>query len=561
MSWRKWFAAELGVPVVTVALTMVLIGYALRFGCNAPVMDEWDVTPQLRASVRDGRVVEWVLTRHNEHHYPAARAVYATVMAAAGYDFRWGMVVSAGALGAASLVFAAAARRVRGRAAWADLVVPALLLNWGAGFNVLMAYQVAFTLAVSAAAFAAWVVVSDRGGRRWDLAASLALVALTLNGTAGLCLAAPFAGWVLWRSARSPRRWAWTTSAVYLPVAAVAAYGVWAVAGGERAAVPPTRGASVAQFAAPAAQFLAMGLGTWVTASNWPAVAGFTVAGYAGLALALARAVAFRPADRLAALGLGALVLGTLGMAAGVAWGRGGGLVERYASLSAAGLAVGWLVVCRWVPGSPPWNVGGLAAAVALVAANAGPGERLGKVHRMYYRELEASVRAGLPPSFAADRFRGPLFGADRFRDRLEELRDLDFATFRELPPEPPTVVLLAAHFDPPRPPDSGPAAVALPVPPGGGRKLLGVRVGFETDRDAPWLQLRVAWTGADGFQKMSTVYPRPGRGAQTTTFYLDDRVSLASVETLCPEFGFRVTRVEWLGIADTGAPPAGRQP
>ena len=121
-------------PFWVALLTAALVWYALRYGSNAPVLDEWDLAPRLRQCVRDGTVGAWAFERHNEHRYPAARLLYAALMAATGYDFRSGMVASALLLGAAALVFARAAARAR--PAWADLIAPALLLNHGASFNV-----------------------------------------------------------------------------------------------------------------------------------------------------------------------------------------------------------------------------------------------------------------------------------------------------------------------------------------------------------------------------------------------------------------------------------------
>lgn len=540
MTWRKWLSPGVGVPSWTLALTVALVWYALRYGSNAPVMDEWDVAPELRQFARDGRVGEWVLMRHNEHRYPAARLLYAAVMAATGYDFRAGMVASAMLLGAAAAVFARAAARARGRPAWGDLIVPALLLNFGASFNVLMGYQVAFSLFVLAAAAAAWVVVADLPGRRGDLAAGAALAGLAANGMPGLLLAGPLTVWAAWRAAFGPARGSWRgVVAAGLPLAAVAAYGLWAAAGTERSADPATRLPGWRDHATAAAQFLSMGLGNWVVESDWGTLGRLTVAGYAAAGLGLAAAIARRPADRAAALGLAAILLGVVGMACGVAWGRGCGLVERYTSPAAVGLVVAWLAAARWLP--LPTLADGLAvvAAALLVWVNADSGQRFAQVHRMYYREFEDGVRAGLPPSFAADRFRGPLGNGD-FRARVEAFRDLGFATFRDLPPEPAVVAVPVTP--------GGPPGFALPVLPGG-RKVVGVRVTYETRRDVAWQQLTVAWTGPAG-ARSAAVYPHGRAGPQSSSFYVADAPTEARLEVADTGSGLAVTRVEWLVAA-----------
>ena len=544
MPWRKWLSPGFGVPFWTALLTGALVWYALRYGSNAPVMDEWDVAPELRQHLRDGRPLEWVLQRHNEHRYPAARLLYAALMAATGYDFRSGMVASALLLGAAAAVFARAAARARGRPAWADLIAPALLLNFGASFNVLMGYQVAFSLFVLAAAFAAWVVVADWPGRRGDLAASAALVALALNGMPGLLLAAPLTGGAAWRAACGRPRATWARGpTAWLPLAAVVVYGLWSAAGTERSADPSTRLPGWGVRAVAAGQFLSMGLGNWVIDSDWDTLGRLMGLGYAAVGLALGAVLARRPADRGVALGLGALLLGVVGMAGGVAWGRGCGLIERYTSPAAVGLAVAWVAAARWLPLPRPASALGVVAAAGLVGLNAGPGERFAQVHRMYYREFEDSVRAGLPPSFVADRFRGPL-GNEQFRERVEAFRDLGFATFRDLPPEPPMTAVPVAV--------GGPPGFALAVLPGG-RKVLGVRVTYETQSDAPWQQLTVTWTGPAGVRS-AAVYPHPRRGVQSSSFPVNDAPTVARFEAAHPECGLAVTGVEWLVAAE---PPA----
>lgn len=545
MTWRKWLSPGFGVPFWTAALAAGLVWYALRYGSNAPVMDEWDVAPQLRQYLRDGRPAEWVLMRHNEHRYPAARLLYAALMAATGYDFRSGMVASALLLGAAAHLFARAAARARGRPAWADLLIPALLLNFGASFNVLMGYQVAFSLFVLAAAFAAWVVVADTPGRGGDLAASAALVALALNGMPGLLLAAPLAGWAAWRATRGPRWASWGRAPLaWLPLAAVVAYGLWSAAGMERSADPSTRLPDWGVRAVAAGQFLSMGLGTWVIESDWGTLGRLMGVGYAAALLALGAAFARRPADRAVALGLAAILVGVVGMAGGVAWGRGCGLIERYTSTAAVGLAVAWVAAARWLPLPRAASALGVAAAAGLVWLNADSGERFAQVHRMYYRELEDAVRAGLPPSFVASRFRGPL-GHEDFRGRIESLRDLGFGTFRDLSPEPRVAAV----------PVAAPAAgggspgFALAVLPGG-RKVVGVRVTYETQRDAAWQQLTLTWAGPAG-AKSSAVYPHARRGEQSSSFYVDDAPTDARLEVAHPESGLAVTRVEWLVAAE----------
>ena len=546
MPWNKLLSPALGVPVWTAVLTVALLAYQNKFGSNVPVADEWDIAPQLRQSVDRGEVLGWLALRHNEHYYPLSRAVYAAVMVASGYDFHSGMVASVLALGGAAWLFASAARRRRGYAVWADLLLPALVLNWGAGDNVTMGYQLAFTLEVLSSAFAVWVVVADRGGRRWDAAAAFALVVLALNGVAGLLAAAPLLGWVLYRASRSPSpRW-WKLAAAYLPAAAVVSYGVWAIVGGDRAAGLPSAIDSPSQFLSVAGQFLAVGLGTFVITEDWRGPAAVALTVYVAAAAVLARDFATRPADRAVAVGLAAVLLGVLGMAAGVAAVRGGGLVERYATLSAVGLATAWVSLSRGLPSSALVNGAGVVAAVVLFVVNVLPGDHFGQVRQMYCRVLEGSVREGLPPSCVADRFRGPLFDQDHFRGRLELLRDLGFTTFKDMQPEPVAVAVVGER------PAAGviEAPLALPTP-ADRRKVFAVRVSYAVADDVAWQQLTLTWTGTGGVPKRSSVYPSRRRGPQSSTFYVNDAVAAAHLAVGRPEAHLSVVGVEWLYAVD----------
>lgn len=547
MSWRTFVSPQFGVPFWVAVLTVALFAYQNKFGSNIPVADEWDVTPHLRQCVNANRVPQWVATRHNEHYYPLARAVYAAVMVASGYHFHSGMIASVLALGLAALTFVSAARRLRGCALWADLLIPALLLNWGAGDNVTMGYQLAFTLEVLAAAFAVWVVVSDRGGRRWDVAATFAAVGLALNGVAGLLAAAPLLGWVLYRSERSHApRW-WKAAVSDLPTAAVVAYGLWATGGGDRTPGLSSPVQSPVQLSHATGQFLAVGFGTCVVTGNWLAPAGVAVAIYGACGVVLTRRVLTRPAGRAGALGLAAILVGVFGMAAGVGWGRGFGLVERYVSLSAVGLGTAWLVLSRGLPNSRLVNAMGVVAAVVLFAVNVTPGDHFGQVRRMYCRELEESVREGLPPSCVADRFRGPLFDNPRFGEKLGLLRDLGFATFSDLPAEPVAVAVEGP------PPTAGVVGSPLSLLSPAGRRVFAVRFTYETAADVGWQQLTFSWTGADGTPRRSAVYPSLRRGAHASTIYVNDAVAAAHLSVGTPEAGLTVARVEWLCAAGAG--------
>src|SRR5437763_5735483 len=122
------------------AMSAAAVGFVLAFGVNFPFMDEWATVPALAAPRPDPA---WLWERHNEHLLPLPRLVYWAAFHLTG-DLRAGMFVSAVAWSALAKLLADAARTVRGRAAYADVFFPVVLLNWSQYENLLMSYQVGF---------------------------------------------------------------------------------------------------------------------------------------------------------------------------------------------------------------------------------------------------------------------------------------------------------------------------------------------------------------------------------------------------------------------------------
>lgn len=544
------------VTIATLGLTAAAVGYQLRFASAVPFQDEWDLVPELADYAADGRLWDWVALRHNEHRYIPGRAVYAWLMTVSGYKFGFGMATTVGLLGLTALVFATAVRRLRGRSSWGDVLIPATLLNWGHGFNLLMAYQVVYALFALAAAGLVWVLATDRGRRRSDVVAGLAVLGVAVNGGGlGVALVGPLGLWLLYRMSV---RWVdgavpgwWAVGTAVVPVTLTAAYVTWVVLGVQpypESIAPPTPWLK----AAAAGQFLAMGFGLWVPDYFWQGI-GLATAVYAGTTGLLVRAWWLTPSERVRAAGLLAILAGLVVAAAAISWRRGYGLHEHYPTPSGIGLCVAWAVIARYGVGRPTVTLAtaGMVLAVALVAANLGPAWRLGTVRKMYARDFQAAVREGLPPGFLAHRFYGVFLPDDRFRERLDGMRRHRIAGMEVTPPDPPVrgvpVVPPPAGLPPCSYPEyvTGPPAVTVEAP---GRQVVGLRVEIELDRDPSWLELRLVWEPVGGGKpKVAKVYPAIRQRRQVTTFWVNDVPTAVRLEPGCPTFGVVIRRAEWL--------------
>ncbi len=508
------------VVAVTLGLTAAAVGHALRFGADLPVWDEWDLIPELLQTPP----AEWLLRRHNEHRFVPARAVYLGVFHAAGGDLRAGQVVSALLHGVAAGGFAVAAARLRGRASFGDVLLPALVLHWGHAFNWLMAYQIAFGLFLLAVAWLAWLLPGRRGGP-----VLLAVGLIGLGGGMGVACLPPLAVWLL---VRGGPRW---VPAVGLPL--IAGYVGWTLIG-----VPPSGDTNRATgWAVPGAvcQYLATGVGLGDDHTGRGERVGVGLAGLLAAAVGVLLWKARRATDRPVAGGLLALVAGVGVMAVGVAARRNDPAAARYAGPAALGLVLVWLTAARYLPASRWLTAVGVVAAAGLVTLNLDPGWRAGGLHRMEARDAQAAVGAGLPPRFLADRLGSE---SGRLAVNLADLRRLGYRRFAALPPDRPV------RADPLADRDAwttlrwyAAERVTRPVPPPAGR-VVGLRAEVEWDEPPPWFHLRLRWAGGE-----SVVRPPRLPGRHVVWFWVGGAAADAVLEPVGPTFGVRVRATDWL--------------
>lgn len=150
----SWFVAAGWVAMLVLAVT-----YVTRNGRNLPMQDEWEFIPPLLGLTSGW---DWVFEKHYEHRYVLGRLLYLALHRTTGNWFPAGMVLTLLFLAGSAFLLVRVARRVRGYDHPADLWFPVLLLNAGHYENLLMGYQVVFTLTKALAAVLLAVVARSR---------------------------------------------------------------------------------------------------------------------------------------------------------------------------------------------------------------------------------------------------------------------------------------------------------------------------------------------------------------------------------------------------------------
>jgi hypothetical protein len=533
----------------TFILALAAAAYVLRFGSNVPIGDEWCHISDVLAHPFS---FDWLIAHHNEHRYPLGKLLWVSALLATGYDFRAGMFITIGLLTAASLLLTAAAKRVRGWASIADLIVPALLLHWGHSFNLLMGYQVVFSLFVFGFAGTVWAAVNVTPGNvtRPAMIGGLFAVIAVQSGGFGVAAAAALVAWlggcvVLRIRDRGPRWQIESMTLLILPIA-IASYTGWVVA-----TFPDERQVTVAHdilnLPVGILRFLACGLISIPTSagSRVPLLA-FTAVCYLTASWALLRDWLQDRDRRRNIAGLAMLLAAELAIAVAVAWGRGCIVGDRFVSPSALGLCLVWVILAGWGPRTRFTMVVASITAVILLGLNVPPAVAFGQLFRQSAKNFEADLRAGLPPVYIIGRHGGSLtvFLGDLAVTPLGELRDRGIGPFKTVAADP---LLLTAPItlEPVQLVSPPPMRVPLPAP---GRHVAGLRVHVEqkilTSYQLLWLRWRERSTGAGhAWQVMPKFLP----GKSTVVFKIDGDPVELSIEPDGTMQGLTLTSAEWL--------------
>lgn len=433
-----WQAAA--VWVVWAVVTVQVAGYVARHGHDLPTDDEWAFVKVSYASFEEQ--FRWLGERHMEHRFPLGRVLYLGLLHLTGHDYRVGMWVTVGILAATAALLVLAARRLRGRTVLADAVFPLLFLHGAHTENLLMGYQIVFTLTVLALGAFALVVANSAKARprRTALAGAACLLVIANGGWQGL-LFVPFVG--LWSAA-----WAWralrtdgerghglvAALGVFL-VATYLGWSGWVLVGDMQYA--KERAEALGTDARVRAIAETLGIGIGVAGARTPvgvATAGWVLLGVQAVTAAVLAWVAWRRPDRRsAALGLLAVMLGVWMFAFAIGYSRGSGFASRYTTFTALGAAMPFLLLARCARRSAwPTAAVVVALAVYMIPGNARHAKAEGKVADRHYRSVVADARAGMPMDVFADRHNDFCFSTHEGWFSLWENK---FSLLRDVPP------------------------------------------------------------------------------------------------------------------------------
>jgi hypothetical protein len=357
--------------LIWASLLLTQLALIALYGSDVPLLDDWSVVPPLAG---EANPLTWLWEFHNEHWIPLPKAILLGLVCLTRGDFRVGMVVNVALMGVFAASMIVAARRLRGRTAYADAFFPLVLLHGGHASTFFWCWQVGFGLPAALAGAILGILVQapdDLTLRRLTLTGAL-LVLLPLCGANGLAMVPAISIWFFLCASRD---WGqvhvWTKrERVLIAAPAALALGLAAVNGTRLARLEDLRPSpTVARTMVAAFRFCSTSVGL----SPWPLwfVAGCLVLGLALVIVALLAIQAVRREDkRLQVAGVFCFLLAMGSLSVALGWGRGrmggeAGLADRYSVLAVSWLCciyLGWLVVGG--PFAKP-----VTAALAIVAA------------------------------------------------------------------------------------------------------------------------------------------------------------------------------------------------
>lgn len=547
--------------VVLVGLAVHLIHFVLQYGHNLPANDEWAFVPVYFDSA--SAKWDWLFERHSEHRYPLARGIFLGLLWLTNSDFRAGMVLSVGLLIASAALLIVAARRLRSSSvggsepSWSDCWFPLLMLHRGHCENVLMGYQIAFTLTVFAVSLAIFTAVKSVSWPR-DRTTGVtlfAVVVVAFGGGVGFVFAPPLIAWLVYHlAAKAPVRVRVVDGVAALTILLVMAWLSWTAWEAFRNPSAARNPFDVTVHVVNEAAAMAVGPMSLFRA-NWYGPPVLTAAVVTGgvLLWQLGR----KPEGRSVPLGLLAVLVGTLGFLAAVGVTRPSGFAPRFAAIACLLPALAVLTAAGWMPRFRSDSTMSLlfvaVGGLLLVRGNDAAGGHYALPYHRSFELVEADIHAGVPLNLFADRH--TLYWSTGFPEYWKVLRDHGHAVAKAIAPpqnfDTIPINMAATLAAPARLPSAtrGHSRVLLPgcVAP----HVLAVRFRFRTSQLAQWETFHFHWMSRtpDGREvakfDVATQWVTPGES--TVTAWIDGPFLGGAVDCGWPGRSVEIVSAEWL--------------
>ena len=419
-------------------MSAVALAYVVMWGRNLPYQDDWELVPVLTGQVP--WTFSWLLDQTMEHRYVLGRALLYPIFKLGGSDYRAPMLCDVLLLSGIAFAALRTAWHVRGKAAFADAVLPILLLHLGHGENLIFFVQLYFVLPSCLLMVALFLLVRESWRQRGGAIALAAItVAMPLCGGMGLLWLPALAAWLL-MAAYAQRAQRDGVSRLFLGAVIVAIVEAALVC--VHLVFPEHFG----QFPRTPARVLGTALEV-LSVSFGPPTA--PLYGFGALVAVVAAAAALslmRRASRTADLrawGLVAVIATGALVAFGIGWGRsvmgpGNGAASRYVLLTVpatcalyyAAALYGGALLGRTA------QTAMLCFACALLPLNATTGLAYARSRAAAADALVRDVRAELPVPALAQRYTPSIYpNYEVLAAQLEGLRAAQEGPYRGLPP------------------------------------------------------------------------------------------------------------------------------
>jgi hypothetical protein len=517
---------------------------------NLPMNDEWHFVPTYYAGWREK--LAWLFEQHCEHRFIVGRAVLLGLYWVTGINFRVGSFATVVILSVASAALILAARKLRGKTSPADLIFPLLLLHLGHTENLVLGYQVVFTLTVMYLSLFALLVAYSTTIRPATsaLLGAVLLVPISMGGGQGLAFVLALWCWVVWQTLRGlwtgPR---FTALLAAFMAIAVAGYAKWIVDEQLSRTDPGVlHNSPEAQFRI-ATSVLSMAVGP-VGMDETPGVGlGVLIADSLCVIVLLALAI-FMSRERAIAGGLLGLLGGVFAFALAIGQCRENGWCSRFAAFSAMGPAVIALTVARFVRSTrlqALWFVIVLLGGITMTWANAVHGNVTGEFCDATYKNIQTDVAMGVPIDLFSQRH------VRMWDDSYEGWQSLWAHRFKLVAwlPGPYTGAVIPVAFIPDKTPDPNTIllrncfGVVSPT----SQKILAVRIVFRVSAASCWESMHFMWVDAmTGELKIAEgmSWIRPGRD-ETMVFIIRGPIKEGRVFMGRKECPADLLRVEFL--------------